>query len=46
MADYETFELGDFVLQCGITLPRARLAYKTYGQLSASRDNVVVIPTF
>jgi homoserine O-acetyltransferase len=46
MADYEVFELGDVVLQCGITLPQARLAYKTYGKLAASRDNVVVMPTF
>jgi homoserine O-acetyltransferase len=46
MADYEVFELGDIVLQCGITLPRAKLAYKTYGKLSASCDNAVVMPTF
>ncbi|MBV8356430.1 MAG: alpha/beta fold hydrolase [Deltaproteobacteria bacterium] len=46
MADYEVFELGDLVLQCGITLPQAKLAYKTYGKLSASRDNAVVMPTF
>ena len=46
MADYEVFELGDVVLQCGITLPTAKLAYKTYGKLAASRDNVVVMPTF
>lgn len=46
MADYEVFELGEVVLQCGITLPQAKLAYKTYGTLSASRDNAVVMPTF
>jgi homoserine O-acetyltransferase/O-succinyltransferase len=46
MADYEVFELGDVVLQCGITLPRAKLAYKTYGELAASHDNAVVMPTF
>jgi homoserine O-acetyltransferase len=46
MADYEVFELGDVVLQCGITLPRAKLAYKTHGKLSASGDNAVVMPTF
>jgi homoserine O-acetyltransferase len=46
MADYEVFELGDVVLQCGITLPTAKLAYKTYGKLAGSRDNVVVMPTF
>jgi homoserine O-acetyltransferase len=46
LADYEILELGDVVLQSGITLPQARLAYKTYGELSAARDNVVVMPTF
>jgi homoserine O-acetyltransferase len=46
MADYEVFELGDVVLQCGITLPTAKLAYKTYGKLTASRDNAIVMPTF
>lgn len=46
MADYDVFELGDVVLQCGITLAQAKLAYKTYGKLSASHDNVIVMPTF
>lgn len=46
MVDYGIFELGDVVLQCGITLRSGKLAYKTYGKLSASRDNVVVMPTF
>ena len=46
MADYEVFELGDVVLQCGITLPQAKLAYKTHGKLSASGDNAIVMPTF
>jgi len=46
MADYEIFELGDIVLQCGLTLRHAKLAYKTYGQLTAAHDNVIVMPTF
>jgi homoserine O-acetyltransferase/O-succinyltransferase len=46
MADYEVFELANVALQCGITLPLAKLAYKTYGNLSASRDNAVLMPTF
>jgi homoserine O-acetyltransferase len=46
MADYEIFELGQVVLQCGLTLPRAKLAYKTYGELNAARDNVIVMPTY
>lgn len=46
MADFETFALGDFVLQSGATLWQAKLAYKTYGTLNAARDNAVLIPTF
>ncbi|MDH3535647.1 MAG: alpha/beta fold hydrolase, partial [Gammaproteobacteria bacterium] len=44
--DYETWNLGDLALQSGEVLPNARLAYKTYGELNASGDNVVVLPTF
>ena len=44
--DGEVFELGDVALQDGNVLRDARLAYKTYGALSAARDNVVVMPTF
>lgn len=46
MADYEIFELRQVVLQCGLTLPQVKLAYKTYGELNATRDNVIVMPTF
>jgi homoserine O-acetyltransferase len=45
-SDYEVFELGDVALQSGITLPRAKLAYKTYGKLATARDNVVLMPTY
>ncbi len=44
--DYQTYDLGDFKLQSGETLPDARLAYKTYGNLNLAKDNVVVLPTF
>jgi homoserine O-acetyltransferase len=44
--DYDVFDLGDVVLQSGITLPRAKLAYKTYGQLAATRDNAALMPTY
>lgn len=43
--DYETFELADFTLQRGITLPRAEVAYRTYGRLAGDRSNVVLYPT-
>ncbi|WP_214319688.1 alpha/beta fold hydrolase [Nonomuraea sediminis] len=40
------FELGDFQLTSGATLPAARLAYQSFGELNAARDNAVVFPTF
>jgi homoserine O-acetyltransferase len=46
MADYEIFELGDVVLQKGATLRNAKLAYKTFGELSSKKDNVIVFPTY
>ena len=46
MTDHKIFELGDVDLQCGLRLRGARLAYQTYGELNAARDNVIVFPTF
>jgi len=46
LKDYSVYDLGEFELQSGVVLPDAQLAYKTYGELNASRDNVVVLPTF
>ena len=43
--DYEIFEAGDVVLQSGVVFPSLKLAYKTYGQLSAAKDNVILYPT-
>ncbi len=43
--DHELFDLGAFALQGGATLPAAKLAFKTYGTLSAAKDNVIVFPT-
>ena len=45
MAAFETFDLGDFPVQGGVTLPSARLAYRTYGRLSPAGDNAIVFPT-
>jgi hypothetical protein len=39
------FELGDMVLQSGTILRKAKLAYKTHGQLNAAKTNVVLYPT-
>ena len=46
MADYEIFEAGNVVLQSGAMLRDAKLAYKSYGSLSASKNNVIVYPTW
>ncbi len=43
--DYEIFEIENFSLQRGITLPRAELAYKTYGKLARDKSNVILYPT-
>ncbi len=45
MQDCEIFEAGDVALQSGITLPDAKLAYKTHGQLNADKTNAVLYPT-
>ena len=46
MRDFAVFELGEVALQCGVTLPNAQLAYKTYGALGPGGDNVILMPTF
>ncbi|NKX43953.1 alpha/beta fold hydrolase [Roseicyclus persicicus] len=45
MADHGIFEIENFRLQKGMTLPRARLAYKTYGTLAPDGSNLVLYPT-
>jgi homoserine O-acetyltransferase len=42
----DVFDLGNFRLQSGYTLPNARIAYTTHGTLNAARDNAVVFPNF
>lgn len=44
--NHETFELGEVRLQMGATLRDAKLAYKTYGDLSADKSNAIVYPTW
>ena len=46
MSDFQFFELGDIDVQSGLRLRGARLAYKTYGELNAGKDNAIVFPTF
>src|SRR3954465_13798979 len=42
----EIFELGDFPLTSGYTLPGAKLSYKTHGTLNAAKDNAILFPHF
>lgn len=44
--DHQRFALGRVVLQAGVTLPDAYLAYATYGELNTAGDNAVLMPTF
>ncbi len=46
MTEYAIFEAGDIELQSGERLPGAKLAYATYGALSAAKDNAVLMPTY
>jgi homoserine O-acetyltransferase len=43
--DYQVFDAGNVVLQSGLTYRGASLAYKTYGELNAERDNAIVFCT-
>ena len=45
MSNHDVFKLLDFRLQAGTTLPEAQLAYKTYGELNATKSNVILYPT-
>ena len=43
---HQIFDLGDFKLDSGVTLPHAKLAFATYGKPNAARDNIIVFPTW
>ncbi|MGD9720526.1 MAG: alpha/beta fold hydrolase [Pirellulales bacterium] len=45
MSSPEIFELDNFALTRGVSLPKAHLAYKTYGTLNERRSNVILYPT-
>jgi homoserine O-acetyltransferase len=45
MSEFQTFEIAGFRLQRGATLPRAVLAYRTYGRLNDARSNAILYPT-
>lgn len=42
--EHHYLDLDGFPLQCGITLPGARLGYKTLGTLNADKSNAVLFP--
>src|SRR5262245_40099176 len=44
--DYEIYDLGDVRLQGGATLRECKLAFKTFGELNARKDNAIVYPTW
>ncbi|MDT7726545.1 MAG: homoserine O-acetyltransferase/O-succinyltransferase [Actinomycetota bacterium] len=41
---HQYFDLGDFELEGGMTLPNAKLAYKTQGTLNEAKDNAILFP--
>lgn len=45
MSDARMFDLGPTTLQCGLTLPKAHIAYQTYGTLAADKSNAILYPT-
>jgi len=43
MVQKQVFELDRLDLFCGMTLRRVRVGYETYGALSPSKDNAILI---
>jgi homoserine O-acetyltransferase len=44
-AEHHEFVIDGFRTESGVTLPKARIVYGTYGHLNAARDNVVLLPS-
>jgi homoserine O-acetyltransferase len=44
-ADHHEFVIDNFRTESGVTLPKARVVYGTYGRLNAARDNTVLLPS-
>ena len=44
-AEHHEFVIDQFHTESGVTLPKARIVYGTYGHLNAARDNVVLLPS-
>ena len=43
MAKHQIFSLGDFSLECGLVLRKARLAYQVYGKLNSRKTNAILL---
>jgi homoserine O-acetyltransferase len=39
------FVIANFKTESGVTLPQARIVYRTYGHLNAAKDNAVLLPS-
>src|SRR5262245_47122451 len=44
-AAHHEFVIDNFRTESGVTLPKARIVYGTYGTLNAARDNAVLLPS-
>jgi len=45
LGEHHEFVIENFRTESGVTLPKARVVYGTYGHLNATRDNVVLLPS-
>ena len=45
VADHRVFVIDNFKTESGVTLPKARIVYGTYGRLNAARDNAILLPS-
>ncbi|MES9859700.1 MAG: alpha/beta fold hydrolase [Candidatus Thiodiazotropha sp. LLP2] len=41
---YEFFNLGDFELEEGGSIPNCQIAYATFGELNEAKDNAIIFP--
>jgi homoserine O-acetyltransferase len=43
---FQIADIGDFALEEGGTIPNCKLAYVTFGELNASKDNAILVTTW
>lgn len=44
--EFQIYDLGDIMLECGETLRGAKLAYRTFGTLNAQKSNAILVTTW